>query len=140
MTMFMIYSYDREYILFSTVFAALGTAICSKIILTQLTVLAETDVTNGNADGDDEQAREEKDATAVVQGPTSNPLSLRFLHEYVSMRMPFELFGGYLVCLVFMYFNTLMHLFGLNPKVNRKRTLFGFLLRQVSLIFQHQHQ
>lgn len=112
MSMFMIYSFDREYILFATVFAALATVICSKIILTQLAVLAETDVASG--DGVDEEMGRQEASAGIA---TSKPLSLGFLHEFVALRLPFELFSGYTVCLVFMYLNTWLHVFGLSPKV-----------------------
>lgn len=122
MTMFMIYSFDRGYILFATIFAALGTVICSKIILTQLAVLVEADGVNtsdgGNAAVTSGEEEGESDLSAVVRGSTSNPLSLSYMHEYVSLRLPFELYGGYSICQVFMFLNTWFHVFGLNPKVS----------------------
>jgi hypothetical protein len=123
MSMFMTYSFDREYILFATVFAALATVICSKIMITQLSVLAEADDANAVGGNVDEEGGE-RDVSAVVRGSTSNPLSISFLHEYISLRLPFELFGGYSVCLVFLYLNTWLHVFGLNPRVS-----FEFLER-----------
>jgi len=109
----MIYAYDRAYMLFATVFALLATVICSKIVMVQLQVLAEAD----NASASDEEAGE-KDMSAVVRGSTSSPLSIGFLQEYISLRLPFELFWGYSVCLVFLYLNTWLLAFGLNPKVS----------------------
>jgi hypothetical protein len=123
MSMLMTYSFDREYILFATVFAALGTVICSKIILTQLAVLAEADVTSG--DGADEEAGREKAGSEAV---ASKPLSFRFLHEFVALRLPFELFAGYTVCLVFLFMNTWMHVFGLNPKVRCPLLWFHWIM------------
>lgn len=129
----MIYSFDRGYVLFATVFAALGTVICSKIILTQLTVLAEGDSVNESTSsgGNDEEVGGERDVSTMAAADAAyNPLSFSFLHEYVSLRLPFELFGGYSVCLVFMYLNTWLHVFGLNSKVstdmmlNRLATMF----------------
>ena len=93
----MIYSYDHEYMLFATVFAALVTVISSKIILTQLSVLTNADNANNNVTENNgatlDKDRGEIDVTVVE--PTSNPLSFGFLNEYVSLRLPFELFGGY---------------------------------------------
>ena len=118
----MIYSFDREYILFATIFAVLGTVICSKIISTQLAVLVEADGVNApdgeNANVTPNEEEGERDASAVVRGSTSNPLSLSYMHEYVFLRLPFELYGGYSVCLVFMFLNTWLHVFGLNSKVS----------------------
>ena len=111
MSMFMTYSYDRTYILFAFVFALLATIICSKVCMVQLQVLADAD----NAAASDEEAGD-GGMTAVVGRSTDNPLSMGFLREYVLLRLPFELFGGYSLCLAFMYLNTWLHVFGLNSK------------------------
>ncbi|KAL3795453.1 hypothetical protein HJC23_000811 [Cyclotella cryptica] len=126
MSIFMIYSYDRAYMLFATVFALLATVICSKIVIVQLQVLAEAD----NTPASDEEAGE-RDMSAVVRGSTSNPLSIAFFQEYISLRLPFELFWGYSVCLVFLYLNTWLHALGLNPKalvVTANMSIFSLLV------------
>ena len=107
MSMFMVSSFDREYVLFAFLFATFATVICSKIILTQLAVLAEADERTGGGDGDEAKEEAGQDVSTIQK-----------LHEYVALRLPFEMFGGYTVSLCFQYFNTWMHVFGLNPKVS----------------------
>ncbi|EED87363.1 predicted protein [Thalassiosira pseudonana CCMP1335] len=116
-TLIMIYSFDSGYILCSLIGAVLGVTIIARIIMLQLQVLAKADVSGDDNNGvDEENNTEEQDMSHIVRGATSNPLSLPFLHEYISLRLPFELYGGYVGCLVVMYLNTWLMEMGLSPK------------------------
>lgn len=116
-TLIMIYSFDSGYMLCSLIGAVLGVTIIARIIMLQLQVLAKADVSGDDNNGvDEENNTEEQDMSHIVRGATSNPLSLPFLHEYISLRLPFELYGGYVGCLVVMYLNTWLMEMGLSPK------------------------
>jgi len=116
-TLIMIYSFDSGYMLCSLIGAVLGVTIIARIIMLQLQVLAKADVSGDDNNGvDEENNTEEQDMSHIVRGATSKPLSLPFLHEYISLRLPFELYGGYVGCLVVMYLNTWLMEMGLSPK------------------------
>lgn len=118
----MVYSHDYGFIGCAFLSSVLCGVILARVLKIQTTVMNEMELTRD----ENNTIRTEKDEENPSSGTFPTPDTDDIL-QYVALRLPFELYGGYALALVVLYFNTFLDSFDVPTKLHLAMANFSII-------------